>query len=415
MERIIDCKMIAQLIAEKFVERFENSKAYFGEEGRIIRITPGRDKKLFDFYEEPQTHDAFVEATTLLAEMGICSVQYDKMDRKLIRGIEVDPNNKKAIALSYSFLGKRPKKELSEELANNIDSVIGNINDDGIRSYLEEVRDRARIDGKIIKPFDGSGCDFDIIKMLIFLSSEHDYVTERVLSRNLFGDTKYFEKTIKTSVVSILRKISDDKNLEASELLSSYGVIRYPEEFMFGGRICLCFNNGDRADLSALRDSVSITSDEASRISSIVSASGIGLVTTVENKANYFHLLRDRREDELVVFVSGFQSPAKTKFLGIIYQSFPEAVFRHAGDLEVGGFDIFVQVRNAIPKIVPYQMDRQTLEDHIADAMKISDERYIKRLITMRGDEKYAVFYGVIDLMIEKRIRFEQEALLQAK
>lgn len=413
MERMTNEGEIARKIASKLIERFENSKAYSGEEGRMISITPIRDKALFSLYEDPKTHDLFVAASTLLANLDICTQINGKVDKKLIQGFSMNPNDDKSIQAAYQLLGRQPKRQLATQLAERISSSLEKLgnNSDSIRLFLEETRCSA-IDGKIPKPFDGSDADGNILKVLSFLSAEHAPITERILSRNLFGDSKVFEKHVKASIVSILRKLTDEKGVSPEELLASFGIVRYPEEFSFSGKVCFSFKDGSTTDFSSLRDSITITSEEADRLEYVYSDSGIRTVTTVENKANYFYFVRNKADDELVVFLSGFQSPAKTRFLSIIHNSFPDATFRHTGDFEIGGFDIFVQLQKAMPSVVPYLMDKETLENNIDKAIKISEGSYLKRLEAMRSDARYAVFADVIDLMVEKKIRLEQEALI---
>ena len=62
--------------------------------------------------------------------------------------------------------------------------------------------------------------------------------------------------------------------------------------------------------------------------------------------------------------------------------------------------------------LMPYQMDRDTLERCREQARAITSETYLKTLEKMEQDPGYAVFHEVIGMMRRERIRLEQEQMI---
>ena len=57
-------------------------------------------------------------------------------------------------------------------------------------------------------------------------------------------------------------------------------------------------------------------------------------------------------------------------------------------------------------------MDKETLEKNIDKAIEITDEGYIEELKKLLGDKDYEVFHPVLKVMVEKKIKLEQESLI---
>ena len=84
----------------------------------------------------------------------------------------------------------------------------------------------------------------------------------------------------------------------------------------------------------------------------------------------------------------------------------------HWGDIDLGGFRIFNSIKEIFPCLIPYRMDKETLEKNIDKAIEITDEGYIEELKKLLGDKDYEVFHPVLKVMVEKKIKLEQESLI---
>ena len=398
---------IAIQIINALLDKYEKSKAFTGGTRRII-LTPHKDQSLFLMLESPSDRRPFLEAIAFLKEEGIAGYERDRDDDSYPSLIYLDVDAE-SIAKAYVYSGRTDRHSLIENLRLKISQAELVIPDGSIKSYLQSVL--VKTEKQVIpRPFSGASLDEDILKALSFMASNEDEIMERVMSLKLYGDSKHFEKNVRPSVLSILRRIRTGERDE--ELLSAYSVVRYPEEFMFSGNLSIEFDDERINDFSALNGSVAITSTDVERAVGC-SSSNIRRIITVENKANYIHLVFNREDDELVIFLGGFFSPAKGRFLSLIHKSFPEAEYRHTGDIDIGGFRIFTQLKALIPEVTPFMMDEDTLESYMDSAEKITDEDYLMSLEALLSDESYSEFHSLISLMIRKRVRLEQEAFLE--
>ena len=398
---------IALKIINALLDKYEKSKAFKGGKRRII-LTPHKDSRLFLMLESPSDRRPFLEAIAFLKEEGIAGYERDRDDDSYpsLIFLDVDAGS---IEKAYAAAGRVDRHSLIEDLKMKISQAEAAMPDGNIRLYLQSVL--VRIEEQVIpRPFTGSSLDDDILKALHFIASNEDEIMERVMSLKLYGDSKHFEKKVRPSVLSILRRIRTGDRDE--ELLSAYSVVRYPEEFIFSGNLSVEFDDERITDFSALNGSVAITSTDVERAVGCTS-SNIRRIITVENKANYIHLVFNKEDDELVIFLGGFFSPAKGRFLSLIHKSFPEAEYRHTGDIDIGGFRIFTQLKALIPEVTPLMMDEDTLANYMDSAEKITDEDYLRSLEALLSDESYSVFHSLIPLMIKKRVRLEQEAFLE--
>ena len=83
----------------------------------------------------------------------------------------------------------------------------------------------------------------------------------------------------------------------------------------------------------------------------------------------------------------------------------------HWSDIDLGGFRIFVRLRDEIfGSLRPYKMDLETLEKYGDRCMSIDDQNYLDTLAGLETKPEYEVFYEVIRKMCSEKIRLEQEA-----
>ena len=351
---------------------------------------------------------SFGDRLTFLKEEGLAGYERDRDDDSYpsLIFLNVDAES---IERAYAYSGRTDRHSLIENLRLKISQAEAVIPEGSIKSYLQSVL--VKTEKHVIpRPLSGASLDDDILKALSFMASNEDEIMERVMSLRLYGDSKHFEKNVRPSVLSILRRIRTVERDE--ELLSAYSVVRYPEEFLFCGNLSIEFTDGRVVDFSALRAGSAITSSDVERAAGCTSTD-IRRITTVENKANYIQLASSRGDEELVIFLGGFFSPAKGRFLSLVHKSFPEAEYRHTSDIDIGGFRIFTQLKALIPEMTPFMMDEDTLENYMDSAEKITDEDYLRSLEALLSNESYSVFHSLISLMVKKRVRLEQEAFLE--
>ena len=262
----------------------------------------------------------------------------------------------------------------------------------------------------------------NLLRFLSVLMSSREEVLERVISTRLYGDSKYFERELRSRVLSILRHIAEcsDRTKAADTesgnwLLEERGVMKWPEILEFCGGIRIWLDDGKEIDCSSQIYGAYVNSETVRHIRH-VELINVKRVLTIENKANYTWYLGNAREEaELVLYHGGCFSPVKGRWMKKIREaadrSGREIVFHHWSDIDAGGFRIFLRLRREIfPGIMPVHMDVETLQQNTDRCIPIEDERYIGLLRMIRENPEYGVFSEVLDYMLEQRVRLEQEA-----
>ncbi len=252
---------------------------------------------------------------------------------------------------------------------------------------------------------------------------------ERVVSTRLYGDSKFFERELKSRILSVLRSVAKENGEEETddaELLLQRGIGRWPEVLEFRGPVKILLKNeepevspsGGKAewiDFSAQRYGAYVNSETVRQTVS-AEAGRISRMLTIENKANYVWYMQTHHDPrELVLYHGGCYSPMKGKWIRMleeaVRQSSPDAEFFHWSDIDAGGFRIFTRLRdNLIPHLQPLKMDLKTLKQFEPQAAEIETDHYRGILQRMLEDPEYEIFHETIRYMLEKNIRLEQEA-----
>ena len=300
-----------------------------------------------------------------------------------------------------------------------------------------------------------------------------DELLERIFSRRYLGGSKEFEKKVRSRLVTIIRNfLLEDQNMTDEDVLEHIGLIKTSEDISFVGPLVIrlhgqpinfspfCYGalmntemikNFEVVQLPVARvvtienkaayleyiknirlapPSISaqpevkppgLTETQRTLTDTELQPELVGIKQTpwsepvaAGQQADLSPLPFNKVEQELVVYLAGFYSPVKHLFLEKIYnfvqsQRIP-ALFYHWGDLDLGGFHIFVHLRKLIPELQPLHMDVHTLEEN-AKLGDHFDEKYRKRLQQLLGQKEYEVFFPVIRTMLQMGIKLEQEAL----
>lgn len=238
----------------------------------------------------------------------------------------------------------------------------------------------------------------------------------REISAKVLGDSKAYERQRLDVKLARLMKLVNRENLfdEYEDLsdalfLEKFGFYRYPEIFELAGPLYLRKNNCNILDFSFFSSAGMLSSLELGEIDQIENRAKRAIL--FENKASYYSFLKKRKKDELAVFEAGFLSMQRRILLSRIYKASDGVEFFHSGDIDAGGFDIFLELREIIPDLKPMDMDGKTLVENEQYAISLT-ENDRKRLERRLIDKRYSDFWPVISLMLEKNIKLEQENLL---
>ena len=408
-------------ILSRLIEKYEKSKAYStGIFTRRISLSLSQEKWLEQRMERPEEKGLFLAAIRELQNQGLIDFSWVKFEQgNLVDQIWLIPEET-AIDACYRRLGRVPAREKAAGLGRLIEEYRGKLEAvSPLARFLAQYQAQLQKTRQIRSFFtEDLALDEDILRCLVFMEQNQGEQMERLMSAALYGDSKYFERNLKSKVLSILRHLKKQENEEVpsdDELLGEKGIVRWPEILEFTGPISVTLEDGSAIDYASQRYGAYVNSETVKRIRTVKTA-GLRRVLFIENKANYiWYITENRREDQLVLYHGGCYSPVKGLWFRKVYEGSrknPGIAYFHWGDIDAGGFRMFSRLqREIIPELKPYRMDRDTLKAFRGQAMEIQSEAYLKLLEDMGQNPEYEIFHDVIQLMIRERIRLEQESM----
>jgi len=411
-----------KIILGRLLDKYEKSKSFQDESSKrrvMLKMAKG-DVPEYDI-EKPVVRETFNSVIQELSEKGMIGFDWVKFEKGNIvdKVWLIIPN----VDYSYAEIGRKSKRVVLEAILKQVDLLEAKISTDWIIRYLEEIRqsieERASTAGLLPDDEEQALALLKALELIDGLDGRQ--CLERVFSLRCFNDSKYFERKIKSRIVGIVKKyhlgqeIMQESLEEMSDddILMHVGIIQSPEQIDFKGGI-LGRIGKKTIDFSPFIHGISINVDTVKDLV-IENMGNVCKILFIENKANYNHFIAMNNDSTMmVVFHGGFYSPAKGIFLKKLYEAAaPRGIeFYHWGDIDLGGFMIFKRLKNnIIPTLKPYLMDKEAIISKIDYAVPF-DENYAGKLRMLLEDEQYSEFRDVIEFMLEKNVRLEQEAFL---
>ncbi|MZQ99262.1 MAG: hypothetical protein GT601_16470 [Acidaminobacter sp.] len=418
-------------ILNLLVDKYEKSEAYRQQQKQDRRIMLKLPKE-FSAYnmEDLDAKILFHADITQLKEEGLLDFAWVKHeDGNIMKEVWLNLDQLESV---YARLGRTPKLETVDSVAALIEHAHFhyytwlNVFVEGVRQRIESRKTYTPLLPK--DPVQAS----QIIELLARLDSFNgEPVNERVLSSQLFKDSKYFQNTLKTRVLRIVRDYCDllDAGTEETEgedlpesseelLLQMIGIFRNPEVIEFCGPL-KGWISGTAADFTPFVHGALVNAETVKdlRFDSACVTRPVSRVLLIENKANYEHYIRRKQnEDEVVIYHGGFYSPVKGMLIRKVYEALKsndcEILVEHWSDIDLGGFRIFNRLKkNIIPEVKPFRMDLSALEAMRPFWRPIS-KAYAMKLEQLLDDESFVEFHEVIRMMLSEKCKVEQESFL---
>lgn len=282
-----------------------------------------------------------------------------------------------------------------------------------INDYKEQILEKYKIP-KSIENKDKRKLLLNALKGINYILNNEETMYERVFSKKYFNNSKTFEKKLRSNIISLLKKyFIDISELDDDEILSSIGIEKTTNELHIKGDIQFILNN-KIIELTNFVYGVALNSQTIKELQLI--NFNFRRVISVENKAN-FNYLCSKENDSLIIFSSGFYSPAKKRFLNNLYKKIikinNQVEFYHWGDIDLGGINIYKNIKKHIfYNVRPYKMDVGTVQKNIDCCENIDSEQYILKLEKLLNDDSIKEMHDVIRFIIKKNVTLEQESLI---
>ncbi|NLA26873.1 MAG: DUF2399 domain-containing protein [Firmicutes bacterium] len=247
----------------------------------------------------------------------------------------------------------------------------------------------------------------------LFETREKD-TARRVLSVQLYGNSKRWEQ-IERGILQLARDFClppEEVGLDDAALLAERGIIDHPSHILLAGPLIFTTSAGV-VDLTSFYPDLGLPLEMVQDLE--IMESRAAAVITIENKTSFYQYLREGPPGHLVIYLGGYHNRGRRLLLeklAVFFKSEGRVVpFYHWGDLDLGGFQIWrhLEVKTGI-SFEPHLMDIPTYlrSLHLGQPL---DKPYLSKLAALLDDLAYEPFHPLIRLMLEKKVRIEQEAV----
>ncbi|MCL1982930.1 MAG: DUF2220 domain-containing protein [Clostridiales bacterium] len=407
-----------KLILDSLLDKYERSSFFRDATQPTRRImlnfyNGGRSDFAYYDIEQSERRIDVNGSVEDLAAAGLLSFEWMKGEHQhIIAKAWLNLDNLRS---AYLAAGREPKADATEKILSEIEAAQSNATAPWAKRFLQDAYGETTRKRSISSAIPADSEDRRLLFKAIASIDEPggtEY-TERVFSLRTFGDTKLFERTVRSKLLSILRKyLESDDDAADSDLLKQVGIVKFPEQFEFCGNISLAFDQGT-VNFGFLPGGASIRSFDLS--AGLLSVGGsVETITTIENYTNYLEYIRkSKAENELVIYHGGQISPRKLLFLRAVANAMPaNCMWRHWSDIDYGGFLMLSRLRREVVEAAaPYRMDAGELIRYGSLAAPIKP-RYAEKLRGLKARPELADCCDCIDYMLKNMVRLEQEAML---
>ena len=314
---------------------------------------------------------------------------------------------KKKILLNLNKINEICDKFNLENPYQNYNKLLINlekfkkINNEIIKSELDNI-DSILIKNLSINKFNDAY--FKRLSMINEIENNRQRISKREFSTKHFNDSKCLENNA-SSLFSIIKKYYPELN-NFNDYLIKNNIYLNNIKIRFKGNIHLKSRDVN-IDINNDFDEISISLDLLEKL--VIKRINFKNVYTVENLTTFNEFYK---EDSLIIFSEGFANREIILFLKKLYEFNKNLNFYHFGDIDVGGFNIFIDLieKSKVP-FKPYNMNKEIFLKNISYAKELT-ENDINKLNIYLKDPRYEQFYEVIKVMIKTNKKLEQEALM---
>ncbi len=380
-------------ILNQLLDKYERSKSFNGDNKRgqtfSVKIT-----KLYPKYTDEAEYELYQNICETVSELETMS--FVSVDRKKNGVIETVTLNISLLDEIYKYVSRIPKTEINNSLSILLEMYSDK--NELLTRYCNIQKERLA-QNKKPEYFDDDLLKYEMLlkaMSMIFDVKEETYI--RDFSIKVFSDSKAFE-TIIDKVKRLLFQYGDFPDEE--NILEDLSIIKNPGHVYIKGSAVITIN-GQKIYLSKLGGDIAVSSALLKNIDSI---NVIGKkVMTIENLTT-FNTFED--SDIFAVYLGGYHNSYRRNFIMQIYHDNPDAEFKHFGDIDAGGFYIFLHLKEKTGvQFKPYCMDITTLQKYSQYTKSLTDNDK-KRLRNLLNSE----FSDTVNYMLEHNCKLEQEAV----
>lgn len=388
------------IILNYLIDRYENSsyfKSNFKSPPRKIYL---EISKLFSDYGNSNHYLETEKIEDILAKL------FKK--NYLLQGRKTDFGNQEVllnmddeiITDIYNYLDRKPKPDNKMKILERINLIK---QDSVFFDFITYIKDQID-DNKSLNPYIENNSYEDFIKVISILEKmeiQNDEISFRKFSVSVFQDSKKLE-LYKRKIFNIVKDFYDNSIETDYQAFSLFHIYRNPLQMYIKGNAVFKINN-QIIDLNNFNDGFVFASKDINDLE--ILEINVKKVITIENLTSFYDF---NDKDTLVLYLGGFHNSLSRNFLVQVYNILKkEAKFYHFGDIDAGGFHIYLDLVNKtkIP-FETYKMDISTLEKYIIYTSPLT-QNDIKRLTLLKN-----VYQNpILDFMLLHNVKLEQEII----
>ena len=393
----------AKKVLHSLLEKYENSKLSKGETPhRKVRITFNFNTRTMPNYfsEDSYLHRPEIEeAMRQLESKGYIELIYDDyrygLERVILNIEKVEdiytqlnrksPHTQKTEIL-HVLTAYKPKTMELEAIIDILNKKVSH--NEAIKTWFNP-KDKDELN--------------QILIALDALLTNDETISKRRFSTLIFQDSKKLEHF--SHKIYQCYKLINNASKDMNTFFEEHGIVSTPTYVHIKGKAIISLYGTD-FNLEELGEELVLSSKQLPHVT--LKDIDYPQVTTVENYTSFTDM---KNVPGLCIYLAGFHNQAKTMVLKAIKKHHPQITFYHFGDLDVGGFKIFMNLclKTDIP-FQPLYMDVETFNNHLHTSKPLNDSE-IKQLKEMLKNDAYAMFHDVMKRMLETKKKLEQEAI----
>lgn len=369
-----------QLLLKNLLDSYEKSLLSSGKNKVRIHVSMTFSRRNLPEYfdESSMVYEQIHVAAEDMERRGFLKIQWK--NRKPGTIIENVILKEEAVEEVYQYLHRTPKavnEELTRAVLREYDQKLNKTEEQTvIRAFLRYILERFQ-DGKSVKEYidiSESAQTRELLDTLCAIEQNEKPVYIREFSIDHLGDSKKFENMLGL-IGKILRRFgSGYEEMDVYEILSEYQIYHTPNYVYLKGCGCLVQNmqktdsdrifleneldaeshnpcgdgsqnrlqntSGFQIDLAALQQGIGISGEDINTLA-LTGISNVKRIITIENLTTFY---RWSEPESILIYLGGYHNQVRRRLLQMIYKQLPQAEYFHFGDIDVGGFEIYLDL-----------------------------------------------------------------------
>lgn len=416
-----------RLLLNNLLDSYERSLLSSGKNKVQIHIFMAFSRRNMPEYfdESSMVYEEIHMAAENMERLGFLEIQWK--NRKPGTIIEKAILNEEKVDEVYQYLHRTPKtvkedvilKLLQEYCYGNINKSESTITAEFIRYLLIRVND-----GKSVKEYIDISSPVqtkELLDTLMAIEKNDKPAYIREFSIDHLGDSKKLENMLGL-IGKVMRRFGVGyEEMDVYEILAEYQIYHTPNYVYIKGTGCLeaAISEADlKINLAVLRQGIAVSGEDIDSLK-LTGITSVKKVITIENLTTFYSW---NEPDSIIIYLGGYHNQVRQRLLQMIYKRLPGAKYLHFGDIDIGGFQIYLDLcrRTNIPFQL-YHMGIIQLKKYEEHSKKLTenDNRRLDKMIEKLSENPEIDcckdITEVLKYMKIKQLKLEQECQHECK